>query len=75
MRNSGKSGERKNWWKLHEACIQMFGMMKDRILEKQKAGTLSFNVATFLENVVLVNLGDSGESSSLIVPLRAAATK
>lgn len=62
MRVSSESGERQNWWRLHEASIQVFGIMKDFIIAKEKAGTLSFDVAGFLQNVVSAHLNDSGKS-------------
>lgn len=61
IRLSGNEGASQNWWKLHEASILAFGLVREIIVEKQQAGELRFDIVAFLENVVLADLNNSGK--------------
>ncbi|XP_020710899.2 importin-9 isoform X2 [Athalia rosae] len=66
MRISANENVNQNWWKLHEASILAFGIVKDIIVEKQQAGTLQFDIVAFLENVILAHLNNSGSHPLLL---------
>lgn len=62
MRLNHNSAEvRQNGWKLHEAFLFAFGIARDLIIERHNEGSLQFDIAAFLENVVIADLNDSSK--------------
>jgi len=50
-----------SWWKLRESSLLALSLSKNTIVEKQQAGTLHFDIVTFLNTVVLGMLNDPGD--------------
>lgn len=48
-----------HWWKIHEACMLAVGSIKTLIIDQMQAGSLQFDLAGFMQSVVLVDLNAS----------------
>ncbi|XP_015606737.1 importin-9 isoform X2 [Cephus cinctus] len=55
-----------NWWKLQESSLTALSLAKDAVVEKQRTGTLGFDIISFLDSVVLATLNDSGAHPLLL---------
>ena len=56
-----RSGNNRNWWKIHEACMLALGLVKDFVVEKLPAGGVAFDLTGFLQNVVIADMNSSGQ--------------
>lgn len=61
MRISGDANSNETWWKLRESSIFALSISKDTVIQKQQAGTLQFDIVTFIDTVVLGMLNDLGD--------------
>ncbi len=61
MKQSGNP----HWWKLHEATMLALGSTQEVIERQLAAGRVKFDLAVFLQNVVLSNIASPGESRRL----------
>lgn len=67
MTQVSRNSELKTDWKLHEAYLLAFCLAKDLIVEKLHKGSLHFDIATFLETVVLVDLNNPSKQIQLSI--------
>lgn len=62
-----RAADNPNWWKTHEACMNTVSTVQDLIIEKLEMGNkLDFDLNGFLQNVVVVDMNNSGILVSLI---------
>ncbi|XP_071784308.1 importin-9-like [Asterias amurensis] len=45
-----------NWWKVHESCMLALGSIKSLIIDRTASGKLTFDMNSFLTNIVLSDL-------------------
>jgi hypothetical protein len=66
QRHLGESEQAKisgneNWWKGHEATMLALGSAQEVIERQIHAGKVEFDIAGFLENVVLADIANPGK--------------
>ncbi|XP_012280793.1 importin-9 [Orussus abietinus] len=62
----GNGSGSNNKWKLYESSILALSICKDAVIEKLQEGILQFDLVSFLDNVVLASLNDSGAHPLLL---------
>ncbi len=60
MKQSGNP----HWWKLHEATMLALGSTQEVIECQMAAGKVKFDLGVFLQNVVLSNIANPGQSGT-----------
>ncbi|CAH1784945.1 unnamed protein product [Owenia fusiformis] len=53
---SAKNSGNANWWKIHEAAMLTMGSVKTMVAEQIHAGTVQFDIHSFLHDIILADL-------------------
>ena len=61
---TAKSTGNVNFWKHREAAMLALGTVKKHVERQIHAGNMNFDIAGFLENVVLVDVVNPGEKNA-----------